>query len=133
MEYLKEAKRCVIWEEISDESLKPQCEEHTMTERKQGAGPTQKTGVGLVFILLFSALGTMAMAPVATATSNESLGIVGASQPVEDAWFSSFENIEFKYVQEVQATRRMTASVPPDNSTKDTELLALTSFMNEIH
>ena len=33
----------------------------------------------------------------------------------------SFENIEIKYVQEVQATRRMTASVPPDNSTKDTE------------
>jgi len=66
-----------------------------MTERKQGAGPTQKTGIGLVFILLFSALGTMAMAPLAAANPNQSLGVVGASQPAEDAWFSSFDNIEF--------------------------------------
>ncbi len=33
----------------------------------------------------------------------------------------SLRYIQIKYIQEFQATRRMTASVPPDNSTKDTE------------
>jgi len=66
-----------------------------MTERKQCARPTQKAGIGLVFLLLFSTLGTLALAPTATANGNQSLGIVSASQPVENRWFSSFDNIEF--------------------------------------
>ena len=35
--------------------------------------------------------------------------------------FYELEDIQGKYAQEVQATRRMMASVPPDNSTKETE------------
>ncbi len=34
---------------------------------------------------------------------------------------SGIKDIQGKYVQEVQATRRIIASVPPDNSTKETE------------
>ena len=35
--------------------------------------------------------------------------------------FSELEDFQDKYAQEVQVTRRMMASVPPDNSTKETE------------
>ena len=35
--------------------------------------------------------------------------------------FSELEDFQDRYVQEVQVTRRMMASVPPDNSTKETE------------
>ena len=35
--------------------------------------------------------------------------------------FSELADFQDKYVQEVQVTRRMMASVPPDNSTKETE------------
>ena len=35
--------------------------------------------------------------------------------------FSQLEDFQDRYVQEVQVTRRMMASVPPDNSTKETE------------
>tara|TARA_Y100000768_G_scaffold320956_1_gene256857 strand:- start:201 stop:1469 length:1269 start_codon:yes stop_codon:yes gene_type:complete len=38
-----------------------------------------------------------------------------------DVSFSQLGDINDKYVQEVQAIRRMMASVPPDNSTKETE------------
>ena len=66
-----------------------------MTERKQCARPNSKAGIGLVFLLLFSTLGTLAVAPSASANSNQSLGILDASSPDETKWYSSFGNIEF--------------------------------------
>ena len=35
--------------------------------------------------------------------------------------FSDLEKLQDIYVQEIQVTRRMMASVPPDSSTKETE------------
>ena len=49
-----------------------------------------------------------------TQNSSSDSGLLGSS-------FSELEGIQDKYVQEVQVTRRMMASVPPDNSTKETE------------
>ncbi len=66
-----------------------------MTERKQCARPNSKAGLGLVFLLLFSTLGTLAVTPSASANSSQSLGIASASQPDETKWYSSFGNIEF--------------------------------------
>jgi hypothetical protein len=66
-----------------------------MTERKQCARPNSKAGIGLVFLLLFSTLGTLAVTPSASANSNQSLGIVSASEPDQTKWYSSFESIDF--------------------------------------
>ncbi|MEC7502906.1 MAG: S8 family serine peptidase [Candidatus Thermoplasmatota archaeon] len=49
-----------------------------------------------------------------TQNSSSDSGLLGSG-------FSELEDIQDKYVQAVQVTRRMMASVPPDNSTKETE------------
>ena len=49
-----------------------------------------------------------------TQNSSSDSGLLGSG-------FSEWEDIQDKYVQAVQVTRRMMASVPPDNSTKETE------------
>ena len=66
-----------------------------MTERKQCVRPNSKAGISLVFLLLFSTLGTLAVAPSVSANTNQSLGILSAIEPDETKWYSSFESIDF--------------------------------------
>ena len=67
-----------------------------MTERKQREISQRRTSLGFVVMLLFSTLGVLATVPVSSANLTGSIGISGSASPTPDAWFSSFDTINFE-------------------------------------
>ena len=67
-----------------------------MTERKQREITQRRTSLGFVVMLLFSTLGVLATVPVSSANLTGSIGISGSASPTPDAWFSSFDTINFE-------------------------------------
>ena len=66
-----------------------------MSERKPRQGSKQRAGLGFVLMLLLSSLGALATVPVSSAAVPGSIGITDSYAPVPDAWYSSFDTLEF--------------------------------------
>ena len=79
----------------SDESLNHGCEESVMSERKQRQVTKQQASLGFVLMLLLSSLGALATVPVSSAAVPGSIGITDSLSPQPDAWYSSFDTLEF--------------------------------------
>ena len=79
----------------SDESLNHGCEESVMSERKPRQVTKQRASLGFVLMLLLSSLGALATVPVSSAAVPGSIGITGTLSPSPDAWYSSFDTLEF--------------------------------------
>ena len=47
-------------------------------------------------MLMLSSLGALTMVPASSAALPGSIGITDSTSPVPDAWYSSFDTIEFK-------------------------------------
>ena len=80
----------------SDESLNYGREEFMMTERKPRNSSKQRASLGFVLMLLLSSLGALATVPAASAALPGSIGITDSTSPLPDAWYSSFDTIEFE-------------------------------------
>ncbi len=67
-----------------------------MSERKPRNGSKQRASLGFVLMLMLSSLGALTMVPASSAALPGSIGITDSTSPVPDAWYSSFDTIEFK-------------------------------------
>lgn len=79
----------------SDESLKHQCEDNMMSERKPWAKTNTRASFGFVLLLLFSSLGALLTAPASSASVSGSLGLTDSASPTEDSWYSAFDTMTF--------------------------------------
>ena len=85
-----------------------------MSERKPRQSSKQRAGLGFVLMLLLSSLGALATVPVSSAAVPGSIGITDSYAPVPDAWYSSFDTLEFSaevtnnYASASGATRTLT-------------------------
>ena len=79
----------------SDESLN-YGREFMMTERKPRNSSKKRASLGFVLMLLLSSLGALATVPAASAALPGSIGITDSTSPLPDAWYSSFDTIEFE-------------------------------------
>ena len=67
-----------------------------MTERKPRNSSKKRASLGFVLMLLLSSLGALATVPAASAALPGSIGITDSISPMPNAWYSSFDIIEFE-------------------------------------
>ena len=67
-----------------------------MTERKPRSSSKKRASLGFVLMLLLSSLGALATVPAASAALPGSIGITDSISPLPNAWYSSFDTIEFE-------------------------------------
>ena len=67
-----------------------------MTERKPRSSSKKRASLGFVLMLLLSSLGALATVPAASAALPGSIGITDSTSPLPNAWYSSFDTIEFE-------------------------------------
>ena len=85
-----------------------------MSERKPRHVSKQRASLGFVLMLLLSSLGALATVPVSSAALPGSIGITGTLSPSPDAWYSSFDTLDFSaevtnnYASPSGATRTLT-------------------------
>ena len=66
-----------------------------MSERKPRQVTKQQASLGFVLMLLLSSLGALVTVPVSSAAVPGSIGITDSLSPRPDAWYSSFDTLEF--------------------------------------